>query len=444
MNPDTLEQLALPTLKKLSFEGDSNKDRVIRRMAACELFAGCLSVRPDWSQAFFPVLARMLAELPSASNWCDGVLYIASFSQDRASALLTMLDKELDRVTQKNADDNEPETEIERERGFAYTSNLLKVIWSVHNARPEPIPQHIISKFERALLHPYKQVRQSAGTALAGFVIMGVYSSEAARLAIMQVASKNKEGLEAALDFLALVSGMGDAKIMLQPLVIPLVGPTLFKAQGHEDVELAKMAKNYLNIVAGIKCFSVPEQAVALEQKLCNDFISSPDWPKRRALAQFLRIFHAHHQCLLLGMGAGALVQKTAEDLLLDTQAEVREAARALLLSLLAAANPASLSSARDRYLKMIARPEPIKKRQGILALMALVEACPYSVPEAIPLSVLELSKHVNGSNGVLVKKTLSEFRRTHIDEWAEHKKAFTKEQLNEIEGVLVSPDYYA
>ena len=78
------------------------------------------------------------------------------------------------------------------------------------------------------------------------------------------------------------------------------------------------------------------------------------------------------------------------------------------------------------------------------MALTALVEACPYSVPEAIPLSVLELSRHVNGPNGSQAKKTLSEFRRTHIDEWTDHKKAFSEEQLNELEGVLVSPDYYA
>ena len=451
-NPETLETIALPTLKKLAFEGDSNKDRIIRRMSACELFAGCLSVKPEWTKAFFPVLARMLAELPSATNWCDGVLYVASFSSDRASSLLTLLDNETDRigkfgssVTGGGTDvDMEPETESEREQGFAYTSNLLKVMWSLLSARPDPVPSPILNKFERALLHPYKQVRQSASTALAGFVIVGLYSNSAARDAILHASTKNKEGLEAGLDFLALLCGIGDSQKILEPLITPILGPTLFQGQGHDDMDLAKMAKNFINITATIKCFSVPDQAITLEQRLCTEFVASPDWPKRRALAQFLRLFHAHHTCLLLGMGAGALVQKTAEDLLLDAQAEVREAARALLLGLLAAANPTSLTSARDRYFKMINRPESIKKRQGILALMALVEACPYSVPEAIPLSVLELSRHVNGANGVLVKKTLSEFRRTHIDEWAEHKKAFTDDQLNELEGVLVSPDYYA
>ena len=440
---NTLDTIALPTLRKLAWEGESNKERMIRRMAACELFAGCLSVRPEWSSAFFPILTRTLAELPNASNWCDAVSFIAFFSPDQGAALLQELNKEAER-NQASRDNIEPETEGEKERGYAYTSNLLKVIGSLVLDRRNPIPEDLFLRFEKSLLHSYKSVRQSAATGLAAFSVFQLVRHEVAVQAILNAVVKSKDGLEAGLLFVAVICALGESRRLLETLIIPLVGPVVFQAQGHEDVETANLARNVLSIVAHLKCYSVPKQAVELEQIICQQFSKHSEWPKRRSVPVFLRVFHSQHSCLLLGMGAGALVQRTAEELLMDTQAEVRDAARLLLLALLAAAPPESLISARDRYFKMISRPEPSRKKQGVLALTALVEACPYNVPPAVPESLIELSKHVNGVNGAQVRKTLSEFKRTHVDEWTTHKKAFSEEQLNSFEGVLVSPDYYA
>ncbi len=42
------------------------------------------------------------------------------------------------------------------------------------------------------------------------------------------------------------------------------------------------------------------------------------------------------------------------------------------------------------------------------------------------------------------VKKTLSDFRRTHHDNWQEHKQKFTDDQLLVLTDLLVSPCYYA
>ena len=35
-------------------------------------------------------------------------------------------------------------------------------------------------------------------------------------------------------------------------------------------------------------------------------------------------------------------------------------------------------------------------------------------------------------------------FKRTHQDNWSEHKTAFTEDQLTELTNLLVSPSYYA
>lgn len=42
------------------------------------------------------------------------------------------------------------------------------------------------------------------------------------------------------------------------------------------------------------------------------------------------------------------------------------------------------------------------------------------------------------------VKRTLSEFRRTHQDNWQQHRQSFTAEQLLVLTDLLVSPCYYA
>ncbi len=42
------------------------------------------------------------------------------------------------------------------------------------------------------------------------------------------------------------------------------------------------------------------------------------------------------------------------------------------------------------------------------------------------------------------VKKTLQEFKRTHQDNWQEHKQRFSEDELAVLTDLLVSPSYYA
>lgn len=49
-----------------------------------------------------------------------------------------------------------------------------------------------------------------------------------------------------------------------------------------------------------------------------------------------------------------------------------------------------------------------------------------------------------SSSPQMTVKKTLSEFRRTHHDNWQEHRQSFTDDQLLVLTDLLVSPCYYA
>jgi len=82
----------------------------------------------------------------------------------------------------------------------------------------------------------------------------------------------------------------------------------------------------------------------------------------------------------------------------------------------------------------------------GVLGLCALVEAYPYEVPSFVPSILVELEAHLHAPQPVpkTVKTTLQEFKRTHTDNWEEHKKKFTEDQLLVMTELLVSPNYYA
>lgn len=82
----------------------------------------------------------------------------------------------------------------------------------------------------------------------------------------------------------------------------------------------------------------------------------------------------------------------------------------------------------------------------AVKTLCALVESFPYSIPDFIPLILVFLSNYMRGNVMIAneVKKSMSNFKRTHLDSWEEHKRKFTEEQLGVLQDLLVSPNYYA
>jgi proteasome activator subunit 4 len=82
----------------------------------------------------------------------------------------------------------------------------------------------------------------------------------------------------------------------------------------------------------------------------------------------------------------------------------------------------------------------------GILGLCSFVEAFPYDVPSFVPPILMELSTHLNDAQPTpaTIKKCLQEFKRTHQDNWQEHKTKFSEDQLVVMTDLLVSQNYYA
>jgi len=82
----------------------------------------------------------------------------------------------------------------------------------------------------------------------------------------------------------------------------------------------------------------------------------------------------------------------------------------------------------------------------GVMGLCAIVEAYPYDVPEMVPDILIELEKHLHDPQPIpkTIKDCFQEFKRTHQDNWQEHKLKFSEDQLTVMTDLLVSPNYYA
>ena len=100
----------------------------------------------------------------------------------------------------------------------------------------------------------------------------------------------------------------------------------------------------------------------------------------------------------------------------------------------------------KAKNLQNLDKSELALYHSGILGLCAMVEAYPYDVPECVPDILVELEKHLHDPQPIpkTIKDCFQEFKRTHQDNWQEHKLKFSEDQLVVMTDLLISPNYYA
>jgi len=91
-------------------------------------------------------------------------------------------------------------------------------------------------------------------------------------------------------------------------------------------------------------------------------------------------------------------------------------------------------------------RQQMTLRHGAVLGLCAFVTAFPHTVPDFVPALLVYLGDLLHDKQPIpaTIKKSLQSFKRTHQDNWAEHKEAFTEDQLIDLTNLLVSPSYYA
>ncbi|XP_064602863.1 proteasome activator complex subunit 4-like [Liolophura sinensis] len=187
-----------------------------------------------------------------------------------------------------------------------------------------------------------------------------------------------------------------------------------------------------------------------------------PSWHSRSSILGYLQVMVF---CNFFTFNQPHIIRQIRElvlRLLCDEQLEVRQMAAVTLSGLLHCdyltmdkdilhhfekLSSTKLKKRQRQAPQVIAPTEAlIKRHAGVLGLSACVQAYPYDVPEFIPQILMDLSNHVNDPQPIqlTVKKTLSNFRRTHHDNWHDHKQKFTDDQLVILTDLLVSPNYYA
>lgn len=197
-----------------------------------------------------------------------------------------------------------------------------------------------------------------------------------------------------------------------------------------------------------------------------KQIISSNSWHARSQALSFLQVMVFSNLFSIMHNDAwckdiGELVLRLLE----DERVEVREAAAETLGGLLHCEFVKidkelirTFLRKCDRKLKRIQSaqggsairspdPNELKERHaGVLGLCACVNAYPYDVPDFLPQVLVHLANHLHDPQPIqtTIKRTLSNFRRTHYDNWRDHKLKFTEDQLTVITDLLVSPSYYA
>ncbi|XP_061562704.1 LOW QUALITY PROTEIN: proteasome activator complex subunit 4B-like [Phycodurus eques] len=211
-------------------------------------------------------------------------------------------------------------------------------------------------------------------------------------------------------------------------------------------------------------CLSLMSQGVLYPQHIplvlaaLEEMAGSKSWHARYSVLTYLQITVFSNLFTLLSVPVEVQrVRKLVMRLLLDEQLEVRDMAGTTLSGLLQChffpldrslqtqlqtLSHTLLTKARGE----LASTDLVRRHAGVLGLSACILSSPYDVPTWMPQILMDLSDHLNDPQPIemTVKKTLSEFRRTHHDNWQAHRQRFTDDQLLVLTDLLVSPCYYA
>ncbi|XP_071649143.1 proteasome activator complex subunit 4B [Temnothorax longispinosus] len=243
--------------------------------------------------------------------------------------------------------------------------------------------------------------------------------------------------------------------------------PIICQLENSEaDEELNKSCLRTMATLA--QAFTLPEDmSVALAAVKTVSEHSS--WSARFTSLEFLQVLVFHNMGIIL---SNVLWIDCVKDIVLrlleDDRLEVREKASQVLGGLLHCTFIMDQEKLLEEF-KRKAKTRLQKKNNsinqdalgnvkidairirhgGVLGLCAFIHAHPYDVPKYMPSVFEHLGLHMNDPQPIpmTIRKTLSDFKRTHYDGWAGmrgHAQCFTEEQLAVLQDLTVPPSHYA
>ncbi|GAB1609586.1 proteasome activator complex subunit 4-like [Argonauta hians] len=222
------------------------------------------------------------------------------------------------------------------------------------------------------------------------------------------------------------------------------------------QVQEEELQKECLHALANLAQATISPSVIPVAMEKVSEVSTLPSWHAKTAVLTFLQALVFNN---FFTMNQPIYVQQVTDFIMVlmcNDRLEVRETASQTLSGLLHCGflkiDDELLShfkklSCTDLKMAGVDNKERLVKRHaGVLGLCACIEAYPYEVPHFVPQMLVKISTHVNDVQPiqVTVKKALSNFRRTHHDNWHDHKQKFTEDQLLVLTDLLVSPNYYA
>ncbi|CAH1169598.1 unnamed protein product [Phaedon cochleariae] len=238
-----------------------------------------------------------------------------------------------------------------------------------------------------------------------------------------------------------------------RPEFLSLIPLCALLQSNETDEELATMATNLLVVLS--ETVTLPRHmpdAIAVVKKVAG----CPSWSARAVIAEFLPVYVFYNMATINARKDWVLeIQSVVLQLLEDSQHEVRVQAAKVLSGLLHCQFIPDRNQLLEEF-KKAARTKFKKKgpasnsnvpakHAAVLGLCAFIQAHPYEVPDYLPDIFEQLRPHLSDPQPIpaTIRKTLGDFKRTHHNNWEQHKLKFTEDELELLRDLTVPPSYY-
>ncbi|KIY51336.1 hypothetical protein FISHEDRAFT_37321 [Fistulina hepatica ATCC 64428] len=261
----------------------------------------------------------------------------------------------------------------------------------------------------------------------------------------------DKVGLTLLLWFWAYVYSPCASKVY--PYVVPMIPEILRMAELNDNTDLHKYGNGVLYILSSI--LPPTEYIDVMFNDYMNVIKSSSSWRIRLVAIPALVIFF-NRTMMSISTDTVAKIMDMLIECLGDENIEVREMASKAVASIVRCSQRQNIEPLKGRFLAMARKATLLPRRDPnyvtalrqlhspILGLCALIQAFPYSVEPWMPPLTDVLAAHVTDPPPIstTIRKTASEFKKTHQDTWHNDQKAFDEEQLQNLSTMLIGTSY--
>lgn len=460
-----------------------------------EIVTGLVAGSKHWNYSMLTELWEFLAPVMKTalskitielqSDWCRGIMYMVTNADPRRMKWLLELLVENLLVCNDGSF-------VEANRLFLLFTSLNECVWRVPS-----LLKRILDVMEPHLAHPYQNIRDELGRLLGLIFLTNADArpfpnghrgpsqkdfvvSLLPKLEVFeQVMHSSASALNCEMNG---VSGISDddpewktSVALLKTIcrwlrrrlqkTLQLVSPDVIQllpilCQGEtcdRDPELQNSCR--LAIAVMSHAYLPPEMVpVAIQSAVILS--NSSSWRARKTALEFLQVLVFSNLFTILQLkNCVDEVTQMVLKLLEDSRPEVQQMAVVALSGMLHSNILTVDKVLLDQFVTLsktpiqkqnlntaVARDALRRRHAGILGMSAIVRAHPYDICDGMPEILVTLGSHLQDPQPVqtTVRQALTNFWRTHHDNWHDHKLKFTDDQLADIMDLLVSPNYYA